>query len=79
MSKASAYFTVEDFKGKRDGKDIKKEIDKIPGVISVSVNNETARVAIDFDTTGVTQNELENKLKNLGFKASAEKLENHVM
>ena len=55
MSKASAYFTVTNVNGKHDVKEIKRELDTFRGVISVSVNDKTENIAVDFDTTGVRQ------------------------
>ena len=53
MSKVSIYFTLGNVDGKHDVKDIKKTLDTLPGVESVSVNAETGSVAVDYDTTGV--------------------------
>lgn len=58
MSKASIYFTVDDVNGKHDVKQLKRELDTFQGVISVSVNDKTESVAVDFDTTGVQQEQL---------------------
>ncbi|MBW7572246.1 heavy-metal-associated domain-containing protein [Caproiciproducens faecalis] len=79
MSKASAYFQVENMTDKKDVETIKKELDTLHGVISVSTNTHTGRVAVDYDTTGVEQSRIEDKLQRLGYKIQAEKNENHVM
>ena len=50
MAKESAYFTVGGISGKHDVKEIKRGLDTLPGVLSVSVGG--GRVAVDFDTTG---------------------------
>lgn len=52
-SKASAYFTLEEISNKHDVKAIKRELDTLPGVLSVSIGDDSKRVAVDFDTTGV--------------------------
>ena len=52
-SKASAYFTLEEISNKHDVKAIKRELDTLPGVLSVSISDDSKRVAVDFDTTGV--------------------------
>ena len=79
MSKASVYFTADNLTGKLDVKEIKRELDAFRGVISVSANNETGRVAVDFDTTGVNKEEIEKKLQKLGYSISDSKFENHIM
>nr|WP_319488846.1 heavy metal-associated domain-containing protein [uncultured Caproiciproducens sp.] len=79
MSKASAYFQVDNMADKKDVQIIKKELDTLHGVISVSTNAQTGRVAVDYDTTGVEQCRIEDKLQRLGYQIRAEKNENHVM
>lgn len=79
MSKASAYFTVTNVNGKHDVKQLKRELDTFPGVLSVSVNDRTERIAVDFDTTGVKQEQLQKKIEKLGYDITNTKLENHIM
>ena len=79
MSKASIYFTVDNVNGKHDTKEIKRELDTFRGVISVSVNDRTECIAVDFDTTGVRPEQLETKIENLGYKITHTRFENHIM
>jgi copper chaperone CopZ len=79
MSKASIYFSLNDLSGKRDVADIKQRIDKIPGVISVSVNRLDDKVAVDFDTSGTNQDKIREELTDLGFSITGEHFENHIM
>lgn len=79
MSKASAYFQVENLTDKKDVQTIKEELDTLRGVISVSTNPRTGRVAVDYDTTGVEQSRIEDKLQRLGYKIQAANNEDHVM
>lgn len=68
MSKESVYFTLSDVDGKHDVKEIKKVLDKLPGVSSVSVNKRTNHVAIDFDNTGVQSDRIQKQLEKSGFE-----------
>ena len=79
MSKASVYFQVENMADKKDVQTIKRELDTLRGVISVSTNAQTGRVAVDYDTTGVEQSRIEARLQKLGYTILAEKNENHIM
>lgn len=79
MSKASMYFELENIDGKRDVAKLKQQIDTLPGVISVSVNQERKSVAVDFDTTGASQNQIRAQLDGLGFAICEEHFENHIM
>ncbi len=79
MSKASIYFTLRNVDGKHEVKEIKRELDALPGVISVSVNDRSERVAVDFDTTGVKSINIERKLEKLGYEILDSRLENHIM
>ena len=79
MSKASLYFTVDEVNGKHDVKELKRELDTFPGVISVSVNDKAESIAVDFDTTGVKQEQLEKRIEKLGYEITSVRFENHVM
>ena len=79
MSKASIYFTVSQVNGKHDSKEIKRELDTLPGVISVSVNDSTEQIAVDFDTTGAQGDRIQRCLEKLGYQVVSSKLENHIM
>lgn len=79
MSKASIYFTVDNVNGKHDVKELKRELDTFPGVISVSVNDKTESIAVDFDTTGVTGQRLKKRVEKLGYEVKNSRYENHIM
>lgn len=79
MSKASIYFTVDDVSGKHDVKQLKSEIGILHGVLSVSVNDRTERIAVDFDTTGTGRQQIRRVIEHLGYQIREESLENHVM
>ncbi|MDR2532601.1 MAG: heavy-metal-associated domain-containing protein [Oscillospiraceae bacterium] len=78
MSKASAYFIVNDI-GKHDIKKIKSDLDTLSGVISVSMNTVRNSVAVDFDTTGIRKNQLFAQIEKLGYDVSESKYEVHIM
>ena len=67
MSKVSAYFTVNAVDGKGDVKELKRALDTLPGVKSVSINAKTDKVAVDFDTTGVKRDRIQKKIESLGY------------
>ncbi|MGX8710013.1 MAG: heavy-metal-associated domain-containing protein [bacterium] len=79
MAKASAYFDIENMAGQRDVRTIQKELDTLQGVLSVSANTRTGRVAVDYDTTGVEQGRIADTLRRLGYQIRAEKNKDHVM
>lgn len=77
MSKESAYFQIDDLTGKHDTKELKRELDALHGVLSVSVNAEKNTLAVDYDNTGVTCDRLEKRLEQLGYQVESRKTENH--
>lgn len=79
MSKASFYCTVSNVNGKHDTSQIKRELGTISGVMSVSVNDRTEKIAVDFDTTGVQSDQILKQLEKLGYEVVDSKLENHIM
>lgn len=78
LSKQSAYFRVPDI-SEHDTKEIKKNLDVIPGVLAVSVNSSTNKVAVDFDSTGTNPEELNGQLEHFGYHAQLLKNEDHTM
>lgn len=68
MAKTSVYFTLGDLHDRHDEKTIKRELDTLPGVLSVSVSDGSGRVAVDFDTTGVQAGRIGGQLEKLGYQ-----------
>ena len=79
MSKASAYFTLDGLSDKHDVKAIKRELDTLPGVLSVSISDDSKRVAVDFDTTGVQSDRIGRQLEKMGCEIMDSKTEDHIM
>ncbi len=79
MSKASVYFSVSNPVGKHGTKELKRELDALNGVLSVSVNNTNDNIAVDFDTTGVKQDQIKTQLEILGYDITQMRFEDHTM
>lgn len=79
MSKSSIYFSVKNSVGRHETKELKRELDALNGVISVSVNDRTKNIAVDFDTSGVNQEQIKTQLEILGFDITQTQFENHIM
>ena len=75
MSKASMYFTLGHIDGKHDTKVIKQGLDALPGVSSVSVNDGSGRVAVDFDPSGVQSAHIQKQLEKMGYEVLNSKLD----
>lgn len=75
MSKASIYFTLTHVDGKHDVKEIKNTLNMLPGVESVSVNDDTNYVAVDYDTTGILSDRIQKKLEKAGFEVKESSLD----
>ena len=78
MSKASVYFTLGDLKDKHDGKAIKRELDTLPGVRSVSISDSSNRVAVDFDTTAVQSDQIRKRLEKMGYEITDIQLDERI-
>ena len=63
----SVYFEVKNVQDKHDLKQMKKGLDTLYGVLSVSVNQKEHRVGIDYDTTGVTGQQIQAYLNDRGY------------
>ena len=79
MSKASAYFTLGNAAGTHDVKEIKRELDTLPGVFSVSMSDSSNQVAVDFDTTGIQSDRIQKQLEKMGYEILDSKLDHHIM
>ena len=86
MAHLSTYFSLEDPTGAHDVKRIKRELDGLPGVTSVSVSpgaqadwvaedgisvSPGGCLAVDYDSTGVRQSEIRQKVQELGYQLRA--------
>ena len=71
MARLSTYFSLENAGDKHDEKLLKQGLDMLPGVTSVSISP-SGCVAVDYDTTGVRQAELRQKVEALGYELRQE-------
>ncbi len=72
MSKESAYFIVENVRGKHDMKEVKNTLDQLHGVKSVSINPQHHLVAVDYDSSGTSYDEIEHSLNKIGHQVVAD-------
>ena len=79
MSKASVYFTLGNSENQPDVKTIKRELDTLPGVRSVSISGSSNRVAVDFDTTGVQPDRIRKRLEAMGYQVLHSETDDHIM
>ena len=79
MSKASVYFTLGNSENQPDVKTIKRELDTLPGVRSVSISGSSNRVAVDFDTTGVQPDRMRKRLEAMGYQVLHSETDEHIM
>ncbi len=70
MALESINFSVPDMIGNHSEKEIKRGLDTLRGVRSVSVNLVSKNVAVDYDTTAVSKESIERKLSALGYTGS---------
>lgn len=66
MAHLSAYFTLENAAGKHDTALLKRELDTLDGVTSVSISD-SGCLTVDYDTSGVRQEQIRQKVQELGF------------
>lgn len=72
MTSESAYFMVEGIHGKSDIKAVKKKLDALHGVTSVSVREGKNLVAVDYDSSGTSYDEIEHSLNQMGYQIIAD-------
>lgn len=77
--KASAEYIVDDIGGKHGVKALKRNLDALPGVISVSVSESRGNVTVDYDTTGESCEKIEKSIRDMGYQIKDVKLNKHVM
>ena len=79
MPKESIYYLLPEMSGSHGPKDIKKTVGAIKGVISVSVNSGEKKVAVDFDNSGTSGEEITRLIAEKGFSPQILGNEEHVM
>ena len=65
MAHLSTRFSLEHPADRHAVKQLKRELDTLPGVTSVSVSG--GRLAVDYDPTGVRREDILQKVQSLGF------------
>ena len=71
MAHLSTYFSLENAGDIHDEKLIKRGLDALPGVTSVSVTGRGC-VAVDYDSSGVRQEQIRQKVQELGYQLKCE-------
>ena len=71
MAHLSTYFSLEHPASSHDAKELKRELDTLPGVTSVSVSG-GGQLAVDYDATGVRQADILEKIQALGYHVRQE-------
>jgi len=71
MAHLSTFFSLENAGGAHDEKLLKRGLDELPGVTSVSLNGQGC-VAVDYDSTGVRQEQIRQKVQELGYQLRCE-------
>lgn len=67
MAHLSVHFSLEDAGDRHDAQLLKRELDTLPGVTSVSISG-TGCLAVDYDSTGVRQEQIRQKVRDLGYQ-----------
>lgn len=71
MAHLSVYFSLENASDAHRQSRLKQELDTLPGVDSVSIND-SGYLAVDYDSTGVRQEDIRRKILDLGFSIKQE-------
>ena len=67
MAQLSTYFSLEEAASRHDAARLKQELDALPGITSVSISD-SGCLAVDYDSTGVRQDEIRQKVQSLCFR-----------
>ncbi len=71
MVHLSTCFSLENAGDFHDEKALKRGLDALPGVTSVSVSDRGC-VAVDYDSTGVRQEQIRQRVRELGYQLKSE-------
>ena len=67
MAHLSTYISLEAAQDRHDIKQLKRALDTLPGVTSVSISDNGC-LAVDNDSTGVRQEQIRQKVLDLGYQ-----------
>lgn len=70
MAQVSIQYALDQELSTHEEETIKKSLDEFPGVKSVALNLQDGLLCIDYDDTGVKQEQLERRLDELGYSLS---------
>ena len=78
MSKESAYFIIGNPRNTHEVKQLMNYLNRLPGILSTSINLSHTRLAVDYDNTGVNHTTIENKVRGLGYDIMQDSAENRL-
>lgn len=67
MFEDSAYFALSSVDGRRDVRSLKRALDALPGVLSVSVNAEDNSLSVDYNGNDISRETISQQLSDLGY------------
>lgn len=79
VAKRSAYFKVSELHNKHQLGRIKRTLNEIPGVLSVSADIQSNQVAVDYDSSGLNIEKIISQLQNHGMDVKPIENEDHTM
>jgi len=79
MPKESICFLLPEMSESHDPKKIKKAVNGLRGIISVSVNSKSKKVAVDYDNSGTYGEEITNRITEIGFSPQIIDEQEHIM
>ena len=79
MAKQSAYFALDGALDAHTVKQVKKSLDRIPGVFSVSAGTGKCSVCVDFDNSGTDIGRIESVLRETVPTAQLDRTQEHIM
>lgn len=79
VAKQSAYFKVFGLHNKHQLGKIKRALNEIPGVLSVSADIQSNQVAVDYDSSGLNIENIANQLQDHGMDVKLIESQDHTM
>lgn len=73
-----AYFMVEEIFGERDMNELKNQLSSLHGVQNVLMDDQNSLFAIQYNSAGVSYDNIEHCLNQMGYQIAADASEIHT-
>lgn len=72
MAKEHAYFLAENTQKRHNRTEVQQTLDHLPGISLVRIHSNNHLISVDYDSSRVSYDQIENCLNHMGYEIAAD-------